>query len=260
MICPNCGRETPDGMSFCFNCGARLTAQSQAPKAAPQPAPAPAPQPAPAPAPQPQAAPQQPQYRQPQPAPQAQPQYNPNGQPQYRQPQYNPNGQPQYGQPPYGPNGPQANPPRQPKGPSKFDKLLSGEPAWVLNFFEKYYNFFLVIGSLVSIAFTGACFAFVGLNGYTVTLVLLAGATIGAAAFAQILLANKKSLGWIITLVAGGLRLTTVLITMIGLFKIGEGVTSMILFNCFYSIAALMIHGALIAFAVLVFIKNKNKY
>ena len=22
MICPNCGRETPDGMAFCFNCGA----------------------------------------------------------------------------------------------------------------------------------------------------------------------------------------------------------------------------------------------
>ena len=255
MICPNCGKETPDGMSFCFNCGARLTAPQPAPQ--PEPAPEPQPQPASAPAPQPQPAP----APQPQPAPRQQ--YGPNSQPQYG-PQYGPNGQPQYG-PQYGPNGqpqygPQAYPPRQPKAPSKFEKLLTGEPAWLLNFFTKYYNFFLVICSLISISFIGACFAFVGATGFTLSTLFLAGGTIGAAVFAQILLANKKSLGWIITLVAGGLRLTTVLVTMIGLFKLGEELTSMILFNCFYSITALMLQGALLALAVILFINNKEKF
>ena len=55
MFCPICGKENPEGSTFCAGCGNPLTAT-----AAPAPAPAPAPAAAPA---------------APQPAPQAQPQY-----------------------------------------------------------------------------------------------------------------------------------------------------------------------------------------
>ena len=297
MICPNCGKETPDGMSFCFNCGAKLAAPSQAPQPAPQPAPSPVPasmpyyrsepqpvtepapapeaepvaQPEPDPAPRPQFGQNGPQYGQngPQFSPNG-PQFGPNG-PQYgpngpqfghNGPQYGPNG-PQYGPngPQYGPNGPQYNPPKQPKGPSAFDKLLSGDPAWVLNFYTKNYNFFLAICSLISIAFTGSFFAAHNMTGFTLGGLFLGGATLCAAVAAQIFLANKKFPGWILTFVAGGLRLITVLVTMIGLFRIEKlsGLT-MNTFNWIYSLFALMVQGALVAFAVLAFLKNKDKY
>ena len=100
-----------------------------------------------------------------------------------------------------------------------------------------------------------------GSVGYTLSILFLAAAAFGASVAAQLFLSGKKPIGWILTLAAGGLRVTTILITMIGLFDMGDGdITSLTLFNCFYSIFALMIQGALVAFAVLVFLKNKEEY
>ena len=348
MICPNCGRETPDGMSFCFNCGAKLVAQSQtqqaqaaaqqqaaqaqaaaqqqaaqaqeqARRAAEQAqreaaeraqreaaeraqreaaeraqreaaeaqaraqreaaeAQARAQREAAERAQQAQAAAQQ-QAAQAQQAAQQQAAQNPypygaqfNQQPQ----QFGPQGSRQYGpqqygpQGPqqYGPQGPQQYAPQPPKQPSKFDKLLKGEPAFLKDFYTKRYNTFLAVCSLISIAFAGAVFAFFagafgvkGSVGYTLSILFLAAAAFGASVAAQLFLSGKKPIGWILTLAAGGLRVTTILITMIGLFDMGDGdITSLTLFNCFYSIFALMIQGALVAFAVLVFLKNKEEY
>ena len=317
MICPNCGRETPDGMSFCFNCGAKLVAQSQAQQAQAaaqqqaaeqaqreaaeraqreaaeaqaraqreaaeaqaraqreaQEAAERAQREAQAAAQQ-QAAQAQQQAQNPYPYGQQfnQQPYGPQGPQQaYGPQQYGPQGPQQYGpQGPqqYGPQAPQQFAPQAPKQPSKFDKLLKGEPAFLKDFYTKRYNTFLAVCSLISIAFDGAVFALVyGLFGssksvgFTLPILFLAAATLGAAIAGQLFLSAKKPIGWILTLVAGGLRFTTVLITMIGLFVLGDGdITSLTLFNCFYSIFALMIQGALVAFAVLVFLKNKEEY
>ena len=347
MICPNCGRETPDGMSFCFNCGAKLVAQSQAQQAqaaaqqqaaqtqaaaqqqaeqarrAAEQAQREAAERAQREAAEAQARAQreaaeraqreaaeaqaraqreaaeaqaraqreaaeraqreaqaaQQQAAQAQQAAQQQAAQNPypygaqfNQQPQ----QYGPQGPQQYGpqqygpQGPqqYGPQGPQQYAPQPPKQPSKFDKLLKGEPAFLKDFYTKRYNTFLAVCSLISIAFAGAVFAFFagafgvkGSVGYTLSILFLAAAAFGASVAAQLFLSGKKPIGWILTLAAGGLRVTTILITMIGLFDMGDGdITSLTLFNCFYSIFALMIQGALVAFAVLVFLKNKEEY
>ena len=337
MICPNCGRETPDGMSFCFNCGAKLVAQSQAQQAqaaaqqqAAQAQAAAQQQAAQAQeqarraaeqaqreaaeraqreaaeaqaraqreaaeraqreaaeraqreaaeaqaraqreaaerAQQEQAAAQQQAAQNPYPygaqfnqQPQ---QFGPQGSQQYGPQQYGPQGPQQYG-----PQGPQQYAPQPPKQPSKFDKLLKGEPAFLKDFYTKRYNTFLAVCSLISIAFAGAVFAFFagafgvkGSVGYTLSILFLAAAAFGASVAAQLFLSGKKPIGWILTLAAGGLRVTTILITMIGLFDMGDGdITSLTLFNCFYSIFALMIQGALVAFAVLVFLKNKEEY
>ena len=341
MICPNCGRETPDGMSFCFNCGAKLVAQSQAQAAAQQQAAqaqaaaqqqaeqarraaeqaqreaaeraqreaaeaqaraqreaaeraqreaaeaqaraqreaaeaqARAQREAAERAQQAQAAAQQ-QAAQAQQAAQQQAAQNPypygaqfNQQPQqYGPQQYGPQQYGPQGPQQYGPQGPQQYAPQPPKQPSKFDKLLKGEPAFLKDFYTKRYNTFLAVCSLISIAFAGAVFAFFagafgvkGSVGYTLSILFLAAAAFGASVAAQLFLSGKKPIGWILTLAAGGLRVTTILITMIGLFDLGDGdITSLTLFNCFYSIFALMIQGALVAFAVLVFLKNKEEY
>ncbi|MBQ6381280.1 MAG: DUF4190 domain-containing protein [Clostridia bacterium] len=83
MICPRCGRQTPDNNPRCINCGLQF---QQAPR------------------------PQQPQQSQYQQQPQ-QPQYQPQPQqPQYQQPQYQQPQQPQY-QPPQQPGAAQPSVP-----------------------------------------------------------------------------------------------------------------------------------------------------
>ena len=359
MICPNCRRETPDGMAFCFNCGAKLAAPSQVQQAQQQAQAAQqqAQQQA-------QAAQQQAQEAQRQAQEQARlaaeraqreaaeraqreaaeraqreaaeraqreaaeraqreaaeraqreaaeaqakaqreaqaaqqkaqqqaqqaaqnpypygPQFNPQPQqygpqgPQQYGPQgpqqYGPQGPQQYGpQGPqqYGPQGPQQFAPQPPKQPSGFEKLLKGEPPLLKDFYTKKYNTFLAVGSLISIAFVGVVFALFagvfnveGSVAYTLSILFTAAAALGASVVAQIMLSAKKFLGWILSFVAGGLRVATILVTMIGLFHLGDGeIESLTFFNCFYSIVALLVQCALVAFAVLVFIKNKEEY
>jgi len=302
MICPNCGRETPDGMAFCFNCGAKLAAPSQAQQAAEQAqreAQARAEQArlqaeeaarqqaeqaqreAQARAEQAQREMQQAQAQQARQYQQYDQQY---GQQQYGQPQYQQYGQQQYGQQPYQQQyqqygqqqyqqqyqqygqQPYQQPyqqyqaPPQPKQPSKFDKLLTGEPPLLVDFYTKHYNTLLAVGSMISLVFIGVVFALmVGSTAWTLILMFLAAAALGSAVFAQIMMPNKKVLGWIMTLVAGGLRWATILLVMIALFTVTKRHTPSILFNCFYSITSLLVHGALLAFAVIAFIKNKDK-
>ena len=278
MICPNCGRETPDGMAFCFNCGAKLAAPSQAQQAAEQAqreAQARAEQArlqaeeaarqqaeqaqreAQARAEQAQREMQQAQAQQARQYQQYDQQY---GQQQYGQPQYQQYGQQQYGQQPYQQPYQQYQAPPQPKQPSKFDKLLTGEPPLLVDFYTKHYNTLLAVGSMISLVFIGVVFALmVGSTAWTLILMFLAAAALGSAVFAQIMMPNKKVLGWIMTLVAGGLRWATILLVMIALFTVTKRHTPSILFNCFYSITSLLVHGALLAFAVIAFIKNKDK-
>ncbi len=295
MICPNCGRETPDGMAFCFNCGAKLIAPSQAPDAAAQAAreaeqaaqaareaelaaqaqreaelaaqaqreaelaaqaqreaelaaQAQREVQAQAQAAQAQAQAQAQQFNQ---QPYAQQQYDP--QQQYGPQQYGPQ---QYGPQPYAPQ-PQTPAPKQ---PSAFDKLLTDESSWLANFYKKHYNTFLAICTLIGIAYTGIVFGLLfGKTGYVIILLFLEAMTLGAAVVGQLFLCKNKALGWILTLVAGGLRWLTVLITMIGFYAGARKYAPANTFNSLYSIFALMILGALIAGSVLVFIKNMKK-
>ena len=295
MICPNCGRETPDGMAFCFNCGAKLTAPNPAEQAAAeaaaqaqreaeeaaakvqreaQEAQARAQREAEEAAAKAQREAQEAQARAQaqaqQAAAQAQAQAQ-QAQQQYSQQQYGPQqyGQQQYGPQQYGPQqyGPQQYGPQQyapqpqaPKQPSAFDKLLTDDSSWLANFYKKSYNSFLAIVTLIGIAYTGIVFGLLfGKTGYVIILLFLEAMTLGAAVVGQLFLSKNKALGWILTLVAGGLRWLTVLISMIGFYAGARKYAPANTFNSLYSIFALLILGALIAGSVLVFIKNMKK-